>query len=83
MTLQEIWGPSVALLEGWVAEVCPFPYKLVQGDVLLGVDDETVLSRYDILEAEQLRLFGNFPFGLLPYRGALVHCLILYRWIFI
>ncbi len=60
VTLQEIWGPSVALLEGWVAEVCPFPYKLVQGDVLLGVDDETVLSRYDILEAEQLRLFGNF-----------------------
>ena len=60
VTLQEIFPPSVDLLESWAATVCPFPYDVVQGDVLLGVDDETVLSRYPILQADQLRLFGEF-----------------------
>ena len=60
ITLQEIFPPSVALLEEKSATICPFPYAVVQGDVLVGVDDETVLSRYPVVAKEQLRLFGNF-----------------------
>jgi endonuclease/exonuclease/phosphatase family metal-dependent hydrolase len=60
VTLQEIWPPSVALLEPRLAELCPTPYTLVQGASRPGVDDETVLSRHPVLEVEQLILYRGF-----------------------
>ena len=60
VTLQEIWRPSLELIEPAAAEVCPFPYATVQGERLNQVDDETVLSRYPVEKTEQLDLFGNF-----------------------
>jgi endonuclease/exonuclease/phosphatase family metal-dependent hydrolase len=60
VTLQEIWPTSLALLEERVDTICPFSYELVQGANVLGVDDETVLSRYPVRESAQLLLFGDF-----------------------
>jgi endonuclease/exonuclease/phosphatase family metal-dependent hydrolase len=60
VTLQEIWPPTVELLEPRLADLCPEPYMLVQGADRPGVDDETILTRYPVLEVEQLVLFGGF-----------------------
>ncbi|MDG2307643.1 MAG: endonuclease/exonuclease/phosphatase family protein [Candidatus Binatia bacterium] len=60
ITLQEIWRPSLELIEPAATEVCPFPYETVQGERLNQVDDETVLSRYPLEKTEQLDLFGDF-----------------------
>lgn len=68
VTLQEIWSPSLAWLVERAGEICPFPYELVQGADRLGVDDETVLSRYPVSEVRQLRLFGAFPRNVLLTR---------------
>src|SRR5690606_9508029 len=60
VTLQEIWPPSVEQMEPYLATTCPFPYELVQGARLTGVDDETVLTRYPVLLVEQLTLYRQF-----------------------
>lgn len=60
ITLQEIWPPTVALLEPRLADVCPTPYTLIQGPSLNQVDDETVLTRYPALAVEQLVLYRGF-----------------------
>jgi hypothetical protein len=60
VTLQEISRQSLALLEGRLDTVCPFPYELVQGENTIGIDDETVLSRYPVAATAQRLLLGDF-----------------------
>jgi endonuclease/exonuclease/phosphatase family metal-dependent hydrolase len=60
VTLQEIWPPSVELIEPYLATSCPFTYQLVQGGRVTGVDDETVLTRYPAVLVEQLTLYRQF-----------------------
>ncbi len=60
VTLQEIWPPSVALIEARADGVCPFPYEVVLGSRRTDVDDELVLSRYPVTEIEQQTLFIGF-----------------------
>jgi len=60
ITLQEVWPPAVELLEPRLADLCAAPYALVQGANRPGVDDETVLTRYPVLEVEQLVLYRGF-----------------------
>lgn len=60
VTLQEIWPPSVELIETRLASACPFTYQLVQGERRTSVDDETVLSRYPVTEVVQRILLGRF-----------------------
>ena len=60
VTLQEIWPPSVELIEARADSICPFPYEVVLGPVLTRVDDELVLSRYPISRVEQEPLFPGF-----------------------
>ncbi|MEW6270458.1 MAG: endonuclease/exonuclease/phosphatase family protein [Thermodesulfobacteriota bacterium] len=60
VTLQEIWPPSLELMQPYLATTCPFAYEVVQGPRLTGVDDETVLTRYPVLEVEQLTLYRQF-----------------------
>ncbi|HZR84244.1 MAG TPA: endonuclease/exonuclease/phosphatase family protein [Candidatus Binatia bacterium] len=60
VTLQEVWPPAVDLMRPRVATVCPFPYELVQGERLLNVDDETVLTRYPVVAKRQQFLYRGF-----------------------
>jgi endonuclease/exonuclease/phosphatase family metal-dependent hydrolase len=60
VTLQEIWRVSAPRIMERLADACPFPYQAVQGTRTLGLDDETVLTRYPVLATEQRALFGNF-----------------------
>lgn len=60
VTLQEIWPPSVALIEERAGNVCPFPYEVILGPIESGVDDELVLSRYPAQIVEQQELFLGF-----------------------
>jgi endonuclease/exonuclease/phosphatase family metal-dependent hydrolase len=67
VTLQETWQGagdsttgSVPLMMQHLQNTCPFSYQLVQGRILLHRDDETVLTRYPVLETDQLTLEGNF-----------------------
>lgn len=60
VTLQEIWPPSLELIQQRAASVCPFPYELVLGESRTGVDDELVLSRYPTSGIGQFPLFGGF-----------------------
>jgi hypothetical protein len=60
VTLQEIWTPLVEAIRPRLATTCPFPYALVQGERLLDIDDETVLTRYPALEVEQRFLYRGF-----------------------
>ena len=60
VTLQEIWPPSVALMEPYLASACPFTYELVRGERRTDVDDEAVLSRYPVLSVAQRTLFPRF-----------------------
>ncbi|MFP6664495.1 MAG: endonuclease/exonuclease/phosphatase family protein [Deltaproteobacteria bacterium] len=60
VTLQEVWGQSLVLLESRVDTICPFAYELVQGEQTIGLDDETVLSRYPVTATAQRPLVGGF-----------------------
>lgn len=60
VTLQEIWPPSLELMQAQLATACPFTYQLVQGERRTSVDDETVLSRYPVTEVVQRILLGRF-----------------------
>jgi endonuclease/exonuclease/phosphatase family metal-dependent hydrolase len=60
VTLQEIWPPTVELLEPRLANLCSTPYELVQGPDRPGVDDETILTRHPVLEVEQIVLYRGF-----------------------
>jgi endonuclease/exonuclease/phosphatase family metal-dependent hydrolase len=60
VTLQEIWPPSLELIESRLARICPFAYQAVLGPVRTNVDDELVLSRYPVLSVEQQVLYGRF-----------------------
>jgi len=60
VTLQEIWPPSVELIEQRLANACPFAYQLVRGERRTDVDDEAVLSRYPVALIEQRTLYRNF-----------------------
>jgi endonuclease/exonuclease/phosphatase family metal-dependent hydrolase len=60
VTLQEIWPPSLELMEPHLARACPFSYQLVLGERRTGVDDEAVLSRYPVALVEQRSLYRNF-----------------------
>jgi endonuclease/exonuclease/phosphatase family metal-dependent hydrolase len=61
VTLQETWTGSVPLIMQHLQSACPFPYQAVQGrPPLLGRDDEMVLSRYPVLDSDQLTLEGSF-----------------------
>ncbi len=60
VTLQEIWPPSVALIEARAGDVCPFPYEVILGPQRTDVDDELVLSRYPVEIIEQQPLFLRF-----------------------
>jgi len=60
VTLQEIWPPSVALMEPYLVSACPFTYALVRGERRTDVDDEAVLSRYPVLAVAQRTLFPRF-----------------------
>ena len=60
VTLQEIWPPSLALIEPALASACPFPYQLVLGESRTDVDDEAVLSRYPVSLIEQRALYRGF-----------------------
>lgn len=60
VTLQEIWPPSVELIETKLASACPFAYELVLGERRTDVDDEAVLSRYPVVHVEQRTLFPRF-----------------------
>lgn len=60
VTLQEIWPPSVELIEARAGDVCPFPYETALPPQPTRVDDEMVLSRYPIVHVEQRDLFPGF-----------------------
>jgi endonuclease/exonuclease/phosphatase family metal-dependent hydrolase len=60
VTLQEVWTPSVDRMRPLLATTCPFPYALVQGERILDIDDETVLTRYPTLAVEQRFLYRGF-----------------------
>lgn len=60
VTLQEIWPPSVALIEARAGDVCPFPYETVLPPRPSEIDDEMVLSRYPVVHVEQRDLFLGF-----------------------
>lgn len=70
VALQELWRPSLDWLVERADEMCPFPYEIVQGPDPLGVDDETILSRYPVSEVRKLPLFGVFPRNVLLTRIA-------------
>ena len=60
VTLQEIWPPSLELMQPYLASACPFAYQLVLGERRTDVDDEAVLSRYPVTAVEQRTLYRNF-----------------------
>lgn len=60
VTLQEIWPPSLELMEPYLASACPFTYELVLGERRTDVDDEAVLSRYPVALVEQRSLYRSF-----------------------
>lgn len=60
VTLQEIWPPSVALIDARAGTVCPFAYETALPQRSTQVDDEMVLSRYPIVHVEQRDLLGGF-----------------------
>lgn len=60
VTLQEIWPPSVELIEARAGTVCPFAYETALPPRPTQVDDEMVLSRYPFLHVEQRDLFPGF-----------------------
>lgn len=60
VTLQEIWPPSLELIEERAGTVCPFPYNVLAGESASGVDDELVLSRYPATIVDQLPLYIGF-----------------------
>jgi len=59
VTLQEIWAPSLTLIEARLAAACPFPYVLGYTRHL-GVDDSVVLSRYPLSPIEVIPLYRDF-----------------------
>jgi endonuclease/exonuclease/phosphatase family metal-dependent hydrolase len=59
-TLQEGTARVIELVRARVESVCPFPYEVVLGSQLLGVDDEIVLTRYPATRVEQLFLHPGF-----------------------
>lgn len=65
VTLQEIWPPSLEQIRERARGTCPFPYEVVHGPNLTGVDDEVVLSRYPVIRIEQEPLFPGFRRALL------------------
>ncbi len=60
VTLQEIWPPSLELMQRHLATACPFTYQLVLGERRTDVDDEAVLTRYPAVLVAQRPLFPGF-----------------------
>jgi endonuclease/exonuclease/phosphatase family metal-dependent hydrolase len=59
VTLQEVWDPSVPGLTAGAATACPFPYEVVYLRTNT-IDDEMILSRFPVVDVEQLLLLGSF-----------------------
>ncbi len=60
VSLQEVWSPTMELLEPRLGDPCDFEYELVVGREQTGVDDEVLLSRYPTSEVELVLLEGDF-----------------------
>ncbi len=60
VTLQEVWAPTLELLEPHLATTCPFPYERIVGERSSEIDDEAVLTRYPALAVEQRYLYRGF-----------------------
>lgn len=60
VTLQEVWSPTLELLEPRLGVPCAFDYELVVGREQTGVDDEVLLSRYPATDVELVMLEGDF-----------------------
>jgi endonuclease/exonuclease/phosphatase family metal-dependent hydrolase len=60
VTFQEVWPRAFELISERAAGSCPFAYNVAQGPQVLGLDDETVLSRYPIVALEQMILHRDF-----------------------
>lgn len=60
ITLQEVWSPTMELLEPRLGDPCDFDYELIVGREDTGVDDEVLLSRYPATDVELVMLEGDF-----------------------
>jgi len=63
VTLQELWGPSLPLIEEHLAGTCPFTYATVFHPIppsAFALDQEMILTRYPVLDSESESLYPVF-----------------------
>ncbi len=60
VTLQEMWGGAADMITLRLARACPFAYEAIYIPTTLHVDDEMILSRYPVTQAQVSMLYGGF-----------------------